>query len=285
MKKIQAILTTGLLLGLLFAAANVFADSQPAAAELAKPTKGEHTPGAKATEKANERGIQEPGNASEKTPGAKATEKANERAAEGRGNRGQKRMTFKGRVTAAGGESLMLSLANGDSITFVVSDTTKIKVPTLGPGATLADVKPGVQALVQASQAEGDSWTALYISVVPGKPEIVHRVGIVTEYEAGVQITILAVDGNSYTFALTADTKILPWHREDLLKVGARVTIISRRDVTGGELTAQGIVIHPNPAPTSTPTVTDTPTETPTPTSTPTDTATPTSTPTDTPKP
>ncbi len=189
MKRMQVLLIVGLLLGLLFAAANVFADSQPAAAELAKPTKAEHTPGAKAMEKANERGI------------------------------------------------------------------------------------------------EADTWTALYIHVVPGKPEIIHRVGIVTEYEAGVQITILAVDGNSYTFALTADTKILPWHREDLLKVGARVTIISRRDVTGGELTAQGIVIHPNPAPTSTPTVTDTPTETPTPTSTPTDTATPTSTPTDTPKP
>src|SRR5574342_55993 len=116
MKKIQAILTIGLLLGLLFAAANVFADSQPAAAELAKPTK--QTPGAKATDKANDQsgngnagndhsgGGQGQGHGSDNTPGAKATEKANERAAEGVGKRGQKRMTFKGRVATAGGGSL-----------------------------------------------------------------------------------------------------------------------------------------------------------------------------------
>lgn len=284
MKKIQMVVTIGMLLGLLFAAANVFADSQPMAAGLAKPTKVENTPGAKATEKANERATQGLGNAPDNTPGAKATEKANERATEGRGNRGETRMTFKGRVTAAGGGSLTLLLVSGDSITFVVTDIAKIKVPTVGSSATLAEVKPGVQVLVQAYQAEDGSWTALYIHVVPGKPEKIHRVGIVTEYMTGVSITIRAKDGNTYTFAITADTKILPWHRADQLGVGARVTIISPRDVTGGELTARGIVIHPNPVATSTPTATATATDTPTPTETPTptNTHTPTSTPTET---
>src|SRR5574337_249248 len=182
MKRIQVLLTIGLFLGLLFTAANVFANPQVMPAELAKPTK--KTPGAMATERSSDGqgALGGQGHGPENTPGAKATEKANERAAGGLGNHGQKRMTFRGRVTAAGGGSLTLSLASGDSMTFVVTDTTKIRVPTLGPSATLADVNPGVQALVEASQAEDGSWTALYINVVPGKPEIIHRVGIVTEY-------------------------------------------------------------------------------------------------------
>ena len=80
---------------------------------------------------------------------------------------------------------------------------------------------------------------------MPGKPEKIHRVGVVTVYEAGKTITIEGKDGELYTFELSDTTKILPEERVDQLVVGAKVTIISRRDPTGGPLAAQGIVVHP----------------------------------------
>ena len=79
----------------------------------------------------------------------------------------------------------------------------------------------------------------------PANGNPVHRVGIVTAYTAGSSITIEAVDGKPYTFVVSPDTKILPESRVDLLVVGARVTIIAPRDVTGGPAAATGIVVHP----------------------------------------
>lgn len=242
MKKAQVILAIGLVLGLLFSAANVFAGSS---ADVAvKPNK---------------------------TPGAKATDKAIERATEGKGGKGQhgKKQNYKGVVAEVGEASLTLTLADGSSATFAITEKTRISIPSLGKGATLADINVGAKATVQATAAEDDTLTALRINVTPGKPEKVHRVGTVTAYTAGESITVQAKDGQSSTFALTADTKILPADRADELAVGSRVTIISRRDVTGGVLTAQGIVVHPategsgedegTPKPTKTPGPTKTP--------------------------
>ncbi len=148
-------------------------------------------------------------------------------------------------MAAAGDGSLTLILADGRSLTFVVTGDTKIQIPGTGSGSTLADVKVGAQALVQASKSENGSLTALRINIVPGKPQEVHRVGTVTAYTPGVSISIQDKDGDASTFALTPDTKILPQDRAAQLAAGARVTIISRRDVAGGKLTAQGIVIQP----------------------------------------
>jgi len=50
--------------------------------------------------------------------------------------------------------------------------------------------------------------------------------------------------GQEFTFLLTDSTKILPADQLDQLQVGVLVTIICPRDVTGGPLTANGIVIH-----------------------------------------
>jgi len=279
----------------------------------------DHLPGAKATEKAAERASEGQGNGNdgdqgqsggngnsqgqgnnsshsnadvneqgkpEKTPGAKATEKANERAAEGQssggGKPGGKKSVYRGVVDDVGEDSLDLKLGGGEVLSFTVTSDTKIKVPTLGATATLTDVQVGANALVQAVEVEGGSLNALYIHVVPGKPEQIHRVGTVVEYAPDESITIEARNGMTYTFALTENTKILPAERADELEVGRRVTIISRRDVARGELTAQGVVVHPvvqvEGTPTHTPTPTNTPTPTPTPTNTP--TPTPTATPT-----
>jgi hypothetical protein len=218
MKKAYIILVMGLLLGLLFSAANVFAGAE---SDLL---------------------VQ-----SNKTPGAKATQKAIERATEGKGGKGNhgKKRNYKGVVAAVGAASITLTLEDGTSATFAVTGNTKINVPGLGKSATLASINVGVRAMVQATTDEAGSLTALHIHVKPGKPQKVHRVGTVTAYTPGVSITIEAKNGESSTFALTADTKLLPQDRADELAVGSRVTIISRRDVTGGQLTAQGIVVHP----------------------------------------
>lgn len=218
MKKAQVVLAMGVLLGLLFSAANVLAGSS--ADVSVKPNK---------------------------TPGAKATEKAIERATQGKGGNGQagKKQNYKGIVAAVSVGSLTLSLDDGSSATFTVSGATRIHVPALGKSATIENITVGVRATVQAKADENGSLVALRINVTPGKPEKVHRVGTVTAYTAGVSITVQAKDGGTSTFALSAGVKILPKHRAEELAVGSTVTIISRRNVTGSELTAQGIVVHP----------------------------------------
>jgi hypothetical protein len=218
MKKAQVVLVMGVLLGLLFSAANVFAGADVGVSVQAN-----------------------------KTPGAKATDKAIERATQGKGGQGQhgKKKNYKGVVAAVSAGSLTLTLADGSSATFTVNEATRIHIPTFGKSATLADIPTGVNAIVQAKAGEDGSLIALRINVKPGKPVKVHRVGVVTAYTEGVSITIQAKDGETSTFALTADTKILPKDRATELAVGVRVTIISRRNVTGSELTAQGIVVHP----------------------------------------
>src|SRR5262249_39712384 len=138
-----------------------------------------------------------------------------------------------------------LTLDGGGTQTFQVTSDTRIHIPTLGGSASLSDINVGVQAMVQVLK-DDPTLTALFITVVPGKPQPVHRVGIVTAYTPGVSITVEDKNGESSTFLLTPDTKILPRERASQLGVGSLVTIISRRDPTGGPLTAQGIVVHPN---------------------------------------
>lgn len=279
MKPRRIVLMGMVLFSLLLSSAHAFADSQPLTDDTKKSTpaaQADHGNGnsdAKATERAT-----------------RADERSTQRA--GRATRAN----YRGRVTEVTDGSLTLALADGSSITFAVTEATHVKIPTLGSSADLSAVNPGVNAAVRAQQGSDGAWTALSIHVVPGKPERVHRVGVVTAYTPGESITVQAKDGNSSTFLLTANTKILPSHRADQLAVGSLVTVISRRDVTGGPLTAQGIVVHPQKqegdgvegsqtpesSPTPSPTPTDTPTPTPspspTPTSTPTMTATPTAT-------
>lgn len=181
----------------------------------------------------------------DKTPGAKATEKAIQRAIEGKGNgNGKQKANYQGTIAAVSETSLDLTLADATVVTFTLNAETQIKIPTLGKSATMADLVVGAQAKVRA-QKDGDILIALSISTVPGKPVKIHRVGIVTAYEAGVSITIQGKDGDPCTFLLSEETKILPADRAEELKIGSLVTIISPRDVAGGQLLAAGIVVHP----------------------------------------
>ncbi len=215
MKSIRVLVVIGVALAMLFSAASVFAS--PATSPDLSASRLGGTPAM--------------------TPGAKATEKA----LHGKG----KKEIYRGIVATVGSGSLSLTLADGSSQAFAVTADTKVKVPSLGRAATLADITPEMRVVVQARKTDA-GLTALRIAVIPGRPTRIHRVGVVTAYTAGSSISIQDKDGNSFTFALTADTKILPQERAGQLAVGSRVTIISRRDVTGGPAAAQAIVVHPN---------------------------------------
>jgi hypothetical protein len=106
-------------------------------------------------------------------------------------------------------------------------------------------IQTGMMAAIQATRDPGSgALTARIVVIIPGKPMLHHVVGWVTQY-SGTSITIKAHDGNSYTFSLSGDTKILPEERAAELTVGSFVTIIAPRDPSSTQRTAQGIVVHP----------------------------------------
>lgn len=174
------------------------------------------------------------------TPGAVATQKAEEKANNPKG----KRENFKGTVEAISATSLTLTLRDGSSVTVGLSAETRIKVPGM-KGATVDAIQPGMEVMLQAIRDQSGNLTARSIMVKPGKPSKVHRVGWVTAYSPGASITIRAHDGNTYTFVLTTETKILPAQRAGELALGSRVTIIAPRNPATPQGTATGIVVHP----------------------------------------
>jgi len=174
------------------------------------------------------------GSGQQNIPGAQATAQA--------GKHG-KPTVYRGTLSALDASSLTLMLVDGSSITIGLTPETRIKVP--GPKAQGETLLVGMQVVVHSVADESGGPIARSVMAVPGKPSLTHRVGTVTAYAAGSSITILAVDGNSYTFALTADTKILPPGRAGTLAEDSRVTIIAPRDPAALGWTATGIVVHP----------------------------------------
>jgi hypothetical protein len=223
MKKILFPVTILTLLGLFFATAQVLASPAALTGSMKPPVK---TPGAQATEVATEMGMQGNGNP------------------QGIGNPQGQRVNYRGIISVVNASSLTLTLGDSSSLVFSLNAATRIKIPTLGNSATTADMASGMHVNLNATDNAG-VLTARIVLVVPGKPTLTHRVGTVTVYQPGISITIQAQDGNTYTFLLTAGTKILPVERAGQLAAGVRVTIIAPRDVAGGTLTAMGIVVQP----------------------------------------
>ena len=221
--------------------------SQAAAASQTLETKGTppglvKTPGAAATQNAEETKETPPGLV--KTPGAVATQKAVDKETEEVGIPKGKHENYKGTITAIDADSITLALEDGTGITILLTAETRIKIPR-NKEAIFADLGTGMQVMVQAIGGQDDLLTARSVVLIPGKPAKTHRVGIVTDYQAGTSITIQAKDGLLSTFLLTTETKILPAERADQLQVGVPVTIIAPRDVSSMDQTAVGIVVHP----------------------------------------
>ena len=168
------------------------------------------------------------------------------RAAAGPEDPKGKHENFKGVIIEMGETNLTLELKDGTSVTIALTADTVYKMRGNKEGDA-ADLQTGMRAVVQAVRTDEDTLTARRVRIIPDKPERVHRVGIVTEYLPGESITIQAKDGQFYTFLLTAETKILPKARVNLLGSGVPVTIIAPRDPGEQTLTASGIVVHPNP--------------------------------------
>lgn len=183
-----------------------------------------------------------------KTPGANATEKAIEHATKQPGGPQGKPEHYRGQIAVISADSLTLRLRDGSSVTIGLTAETHIKIPSQ-KGAALTALQPGMNVLVQARRAPDGAVTARAIMVIPGQPTRVHRVGTVTAYTPGVSITILAHDGQTYTFALAADLKILPAERAGELTIGSRVTVIAPREPGSTTWTARGIVVHPATTP------------------------------------
>ena len=175
-----------------------------------------------------------PNSHAEKTPGANPGAKVEKKG---------KVQNFKGTISGKEASSLTLTLKDGSVVTLVINNDTRIKIPTMKI-ATVDGINLESQVVVQARADDTGALVAQKIQVIPGKPTKIHRVGVVTQYAAGSSITIKDKDGSTTTFTLTADIKILPKQSAGSLAAGDKVTIISRRDPTGGDPAAQGIVIH-----------------------------------------
>ena len=180
-------------------------------------------------------------------PDAKATQKAEAQAlkAEAKALKAAekvKKENYLGRISAVDAGSITLLLKDGSVLVFAVTEETRLSMPTFKE-AMLEDFELGRKVKVKAVRAEDDTLTALSITLVPGKPVKKYRVGVVTELTPE-SITIQAKEDKVFTYLLTEDTKILPTEREELLQVGAKVTIISPRDLTKLDQTALKIVVH-----------------------------------------
>jgi len=172
------------------------------------------------------------------TPGAKATEQAGKHGLHG------KPEILRGMLASVDASSMTITLADGTTATVGITPDTKIHVP--GPQSAGEVLVAGMRVVVMAlTDPNTDGLVARMVIAIPGQPVRAHRVGTVTAYTAGSSITIQATDGNSYTFALTGDTRILPQDRAGDLAVGSLVTVIAPRVPSSLDWTAKGIVVHP----------------------------------------
>jgi uncharacterized protein DUF5666 len=236
MKRFAIFVLLTLIVGLLLATTQAMAS--PAAVVAVKGTGGPHGPPTPHPTEGPGTIAPAPGNGSHPagTLGAQATAHA--------GLHGKPQI-LRGTLTAVDPSSLTMTLGDGSSVTVGLTPDTKIHVP--GPQAAGDTLLVGMQAMVMAFTDQNNALVARMVVAIPGQPVRVHRVGTVTAYSAGASITIKATDGNTYTFGLTADTKILLEDQAGNLAVGSLVTIIAPRVPSSLDWTAKGIVVHPGP--------------------------------------
>jgi len=227
MKKIASITAVvALFLGLIFS--QVFASGSTA--EIA----------AKRTPKPNETELGRKPDNLENQPGKQENK---EKKADKTNKHAGKKTIFRGVVSSFEGSVLELSVKNGESVK-ISYDPNITEVKTPGHNTGEATIQVGQQVLVQAVKTDQDNYTALRVQIKPDKPQHIHRVGEVTDYQPGKSITVTDKKGST-TFRIAEGVKILPAERADSLKDGSWVTIISPRDPNGGEPVAMGIVVHP----------------------------------------
>jgi ribosomal protein L21E len=153
---------------------------------------------------------------------------------------------FVGNITSMSDNSFVVTTRNGTA-TITVNSQTKYEVPGLN-NATLEDFNVGDRVAVLAVEITTDSIVenlALHVNLIPGKPLYIHRVGTIESYQAGANITLKDRKGESSTFIVTGDTKIIfkKGATDTEPRVGDRATVIARRDPATDQFTARAIIV------------------------------------------
>lgn len=152
---------------------------------------------------------------------------------------------FVGTISAVDAVGFTMLLRNGTSVTILLSPNTRAIEFAADGRPRPANLATGQAVLVRAVRDANDTLTARSVLVAPSQPVRVHMIGTVTEYVPGASITVLAIDGKSYTFIINGETDLLSAGTNSALNVGSHVTIVARRDSSGGQNIALGIVVLP----------------------------------------
>jgi hypothetical protein len=153
-----------------------------------------------------------------------------------------KRHGIFGTIKGLGANTFTVSTKQGD-VVVTWTDSTKFRIPTKKSGSS-GDLAEGDRVAVNGMPNNTGGLDAKQVVVAPGKPDIQHRVGTVKSYDEGKSITINDVQGGTEEFTLTTDT-VIRGPNGNTVKVGDRVTIVSRRDPSARDFTATAIVVHP----------------------------------------
>jgi hypothetical protein len=168
----------------------------------------------------------------------------------------KKYLHFKGTIESVAEDGSSLELLVGEeTISIGMNGDTKVIIPTMGQDSEGVGLEEGVQVSIKAikiinEEEANEEIIAVQIHVIPGKPEHIHHVGLVTAFDQANDgtgsITVSTGPDSETTYLLTNDTVFKPERPEDDEMIGIRVTVINRRDVTGAGQFAQGIVFHPD---------------------------------------
>jgi hypothetical protein len=155
--------------------------------------------------------------------------------------KGSQRRAIFGTIASVVDSTFTVSTKQGD-VTVAVSNDTKFHIPTKRrAAASFADLAVGDRVAVNATLTES-GLSAKQVAVAPGKPTIRHRVGTVTAYADS--IIIKDAQGGTEMFVLNTQT-IIRNPKGSGVKVGDKVTVVSRRDPSTDKFTATAIVVHP----------------------------------------
>ncbi len=139
-------------------------------------------------------------------------------------------------------EPFMVTTKQGD-VEVTWTSSTKFRIPTKKSGS-FGDLAVDDRVAINGTPNNTGGLDAKQVAVAPGKPDIQHRVGTVESYTADSNLTIKDVQGGTDTFILTSTT-VIRGPNGNTVKVGDRVTIVSRRDPSASDFTATAIVVHP----------------------------------------
>ncbi len=180
-----------------------------------------------------------------KTPGADETPEVETADETGTGVMAQhpgRKYNFKGEVTSYNGSELVISGKKGGTVT--VDGNTVILAPGQEDGtAPTPTITVGQQVMAQAVKSDS-GYLALKVHIFPQKAAHLHRVGVVTDYQPNVSITVQSKQGST-TFPLNSDVKVLPETRAGDLQKDATVTVVTTKDETTQAVTVTAIVVHP----------------------------------------